>query len=404
MSDPLPNGIALTPFDEKFQRDPHAALDRLRNEAPVLRDDTLKRWFLTRQEDVRAVLRDKTLSSDPRKANADSFARMVLAPDGSEPSMLFMDDPNHKRLRGLINKAFTPRAVEAMRPRIRAIADALLADIKTETFDVIEQFAAPLPVVVIAEMLGIDSAQHAQFKHWSDTSVATFFNPFRTEADSAAGDAARANLDAMFAGYIAQRRASPGSDLISAMVLAEEAGDSMTDVEIISQCNLLLIAGNVTTTDLIGNGVKALLDHPDELAKLRAKPHLIGNAVEEMLRYDSPVTQSGRNATEDMTIGGCPIAAGQSISVSLAAANHDPALHTDPHRFDIERLDPSHESFGGGRHFCLGAPLARVEAQEAITALLQRFATLRAADANPSYRTIPGFRGLAAYRVSGWRA
>jgi cytochrome P450 len=400
MTEPLPTGIQLTPFDSAFQRDPHAVLDRLREEAPTLRDDQLKRWFLTRHDDVRAVLRDKELWSDPRKANPDSFARMILAPDDGEPSMLFMDDPGHKRLRGLINKAFTPKAVEAMRPRVRAIADELLDAIDGAEFDLIGALAAPLPVVVIAEMLGLDPNEHARFKIWSDTAVATFFNPFRSEEDNARADAARQALDAVFQHHIDAHRRTPGTDLIGAMVLAEEDGDRMTDAEIVSQCNLLLIAGNVTTTDLIGNGVKALLDHPDQLAKLRGRPALLGNAVEEMLRYDSPVTQSGRTANRDMTIGGCPIHQGDSISVSLAAANHDPRHHRDPHRFDIERADPSHESFGGGRHFCLGAPLARVEAQETIAALLSRYPHLAAAQRPHQYRSIPGFRGLSEYWIA----
>jgi hypothetical protein len=171
----------------------------------------------------------------------------------------------------------------------------------------------------------------------------------------------------------------------------------MTDDEIVTQCNLLLIAGNVTTTDLIGNGVKALLDHPQELAKLRARPELINNAIEEILRYDSPVTNSGRNVQREQSMRGCPMNLGDSITVSLAAANHDPEANPNPERFDIERADIQHQSFGGGKHTCLGAPLARVEAQEGITALLQRFPTLRPSARGLKYRSIPSFRGLSEY-------
>jgi len=399
MNDSIPSGVRLTPFDPDFQRDPHQALDRLRADAPVLRDEQMRRWFLTRHEDVRSVLRDKVLWSDPRRAAADDFARMFATEDGSEPSMLFMDDPGHRRLRGLVNKAFTPKAVETMRPRVREIAESLLDGIRVDTFDVIDAVAAPLPVIVIAEMLGIDAREYERFKAWSDDSVSAFFNPFRSQEDQARAVAAREALDALFAQYIETRRARPDSDLISAMVTAEERGDRMTDDEIVGQCNLLLIAGNVTTTDLIGNGVKALLEHPGELAKLRARPDLLPNAVEEMLRYDSPVIESGRIANRDFELSGCPIRAGQSLQVSLAAANHDPSLHADPHRFDIERADTTHESFGGGRHFCLGAPLARVEAQETIAALLRRFSRLRPSTRGHRYRAIPGFRGLAEFWV-----
>jgi cytochrome P450 len=171
----------------------------------------------------------------------------------------------------------------------------------------------------------------------------------------------------------------------------------MSDQEIVTQCNLLLIAGNVTTTDLIGNGVKALLDHPQQLAKLRARPELINNAIEEVLRYDSPVTNSGRNVQRELTMRGCPMQLGDSITVSLASANHDPEVNPDPTRFDIERADIQHQSFGGGKHTCLGAPLARVEAQEGITALLQRFPNLRPASRGLKYRSIPSFRGMSEY-------
>jgi cytochrome P450 len=217
------------------------------------------------------------------------------------------------------------------------------------------------------------------------------------EADAAA--VAQATLDAYYIGAITARRKRPTGDLISAMVAAENDGDTFTDAEIISQCNLLLIAGNVTTTDLIGNGVHALIEHPDELAKLRSNPALLENAVEEMLRFDTPVATSGRIANRAIEIRGCPTHAGQSITVSLAGANHDPEIYDHPERFDIERKDTHHQSFGGGRHFCLGAPLARVEGQEAIRALLARFPKLGASARGHRYRAIPGFRGFAEYWV-----
>jgi len=254
-----------------------------------------------------------------------------------------------------------------------------------------------LPVIVIAEMLGIDPADRASFRRWSEVSVAAFFNPFRTPQQGEAAMQAQQELNAYFQRMIELRRAAPRADLISDMVHAEEAGDHMTDEEIVTQCNLLLIAGNVTTTDLIGNGVKALLDHPQELAKLRARPELINNAIEEILRYDSPVTNSGRNVQRELSMRGCPMQLGDSITVSLAAANHDPEANPDPQRFDIERTNIQHQSFGGGKHTCLGAPLARVEAQEGIIALLQRFPNLQPSPRGLKYRTIPSFRGMSEY-------
>ncbi|HKR34436.1 MAG TPA: cytochrome P450 [Steroidobacteraceae bacterium] len=400
--DSLPKGIQLTPFDPQFRDHPYEVLDSLRQRAPVLHDDQFNRWYLTRFDDVRLILRDKDMSADPRKANPASYVARIAALTGtnvgsSAPSMLFMDDPDHRRVRGLVNKAFTLKAVEALRPRVREIATGLLAKIDADEFDLMTAFAGVLPVIVIAEMLGIDPADRGSFRHWSEVSVAAFFNPFRTPQQSEAALQAQQELNAYFQKMIELRRATPRDDLISDMVHAEESGDHMTDEEIVTQCNLLLIAGNVTTTDLIGNGVKALLDHPQELAKLRARPELINNAIEEMLRYDSPVTNSGRNVQRELTLRGCPMHLGDSITVSLAGANHDPDANPNPERFDIERADIQHQSFGGGKHTCLGAPLARVEAQEGITALLQRFPNLQPSARGLKYRTIPSFRGMSEY-------
>jgi cytochrome P450 len=401
-SDGLPKGMQLTPFDAHFRDHPYDVLKSVRERAPVMHDDQFNRWYLTRFDDVRQILRDKDMSADPRKANPNSFVAKIAALGGtlnsSAPqSMLFMDDPDHRRLRGLVNKAFTLKAVEALRPRVREIAAELLAKIQTDEFDLMSSFAGVLPVIVIAEMLGIDPADRGSFRHWSEVSVAAFFNPFRTPQQGEAAAQAQLELDRYFRKMIEVRRAAPGADLISAMLNAEEEGSHMTDDEIVVQCNLLLIAGNVTTTDLIGNGVKALLDHPQELAKLRARPELMNNAIEEILRYDSPVTNSGRNVQRELSMRGCPMNLGDSITVSLAAANHDPEVNPNPDRFDIERADIQHQSFGGGKHMCLGAPLARVEAQEAIAALLKRFPTLQPSPRGLKYRTIPSFRGMSEY-------
>ena len=401
--DDLPKGIKLTPFDPAFKQDPYLVLNALRERAPVMHDDQFNRWYLTRFDDVRQILRDKDMSADPRKANPNSYIARISALTGATAagsagvSMLFMDDPDHRRVRGLVNKAFTLKAVEALRPRIRQIADGLLADIPAGEFDLMTAFAGQFPVIVIAEMLGINSDDRASFRRWSEITVATFFNPFRTPEQSQPAVLAQQELNGYFLRMIELRRTSPGNDVISAMVHAEEGGDRMTSEEIVTQSNLLLIAGNVTTTDLIGNGVKALLDHPHELAKLRARPELISNTVEEILRFDSPVTNSGRNVQRELAVRGCPMHMGESVTVSLAAANHDPEANAAPERFEVERANIQHQSFGGGKHTCLGAPLARVEAQEGLLALLARFPTLRASPRGCQYRSIPGFRGMSEY-------
>lgn len=397
---PLPQGIELTSLNERFRRDPYAVLRRLRDEAPVHEDTQLNRYFYTRHDDVKDLLRDKALWSDPRKANPGTFTREFLGRGDEEPSMLMMDEPGHRRLRSLVSKPFTPGAVEKWRPRTREVVQRVLGKIDSDEFDLIADFAGPIPTVVIAEMLGVDPQMHADFKRWSDLSVRVAFNPFPAEDELKEGEAARTCLNEFFSKEITLRRKDLGDDLLSDMIRAEEEGEKLSEEEIITQCNLLLVAGNVTTTDLIGNGVKALLDHPAQLKKLRENPELIKNTVEEILRFDTPVTNSGRIANRTIEIAGCPVHKGNSLTTSLAAANHDPAIYPDPDKFDIERDDTHHQSFGGGRHLCLGAHLARLEAQEAILALLRKYPGLAHSDKGFEYASVPSFRGMSYFWVS----
>ncbi|MBI5284471.1 MAG: cytochrome P450 [Chloroflexi bacterium] len=411
-SNSVPTGLALTTLDETFRTDPFPVLDELREREPVHYDAVLHRWVLTRHDDIDRLLRDRTLSVDPRKAAPGTFERMFFVGAGMEEpadgevstgdgemSMLFSDAPYHTRLRGLVSKAFSVRAVEAMAPRIEQIADELLDAVAGQPgFDLIEAFAGPLPTIVIAEMLGVDPADRREFKRWSDAGVQRF-NPMLSPEGRAEADEASEALRAYFMRAIAERRREPRPDLLSSLIAAEESGDRLSDNEILTMCSLLLAAGNVTTTDLIGNGMMALLRNPGELRRLRDDPALIKNAVEEMLRFDPPVTQSGRTPLSDVEIGGCPITAGQSVTPSLAAANRDPAVYPEPHRFDITRKDTHHHSFGGGAHTCLGAPLARLEAQIAVGALVARFPDLRLAGGPVAYRNVPGFRGIANLHV-----
>ncbi len=402
--DKLPQGIQLTAIDQDFREDPYTILANLREHAPVHEDRELGRFVLTRHEDVKALLHDKEFFTDPRKANPGTFSREVIGATlgfGEQPSMLFMDEPDHRRLRGLVSAPFKPRAVERWRPHIRDIVQATLDKIDTQEFDLIEWFAGPVPTVVIAELLGIDPQNHEEFKRWSDLSVQVGFNPFPTEEQKSSGEAAGAALDGFFLAEIERRRANLGEDLLSAMIRAEVAGETLSSEEIVAQCRLLLVAGNVTTTDLIGNAVNALLENPAQLQKLRDDPGLIANAVEEVLRFDSPVTNSGRIPNRDITIGGCPMAKGVSLSPSLAAANRDPEVYPEPDTFDITRKDTHHQAFGGGRHLCLGAHLARMEAQEAILGLLNRYPLLGFSEKGRVRHSIPSFRGFSEFWVRG---
>jgi cytochrome P450 len=399
---PLPTGIQLTPLDEAFKQDPYSVLGELRDKAPVFEDKEFGRVVFTEHDDVKALLRDAELWSDPRKANPGTFTREFLGrnmTEEDEPSMLLMDEPDHRRLRSLVSASFTPAAIERWRPRTKAVVQRVLDKIEGAKFDLIRDFAGPVPTVVIAEMLGIDPDMHEKFKHWSDTSVVASFNPFPTEEQAAARDEANENLNNFFYQEIKQRRTSLRDDLISDMIRAQEDGEKLTVVEMVTQCNLLLIAGNVTTTDLIGNGVKALLDNPDQWQKLKDNPQLIKSAIEEMLRYDSPVVNSGRIANRNMEMQGCPVVKGESLSTSLAAANRDPKVYPEPDRFDIEREDTHHQAFGGGRHLCLGAHLARLEAQEAILGLMARFPNLQHSSKGYEYHAIPSFRGMNSFWV-----
>lgn len=399
----LPSGMALTALHPLFRECPHVVLDRLRAAEPVHRDPQFDRVFLSRYEDVRAVTSDRSYAVDPRKAREGAFSRVVMGLDRDrsfEPTMLHLDDPDHKRLRGLVSQAFNQRSIEAFRPRIRAIAEQLLDAVgDAGEFDVIEAYAAPLPTIVIAEMLGVDPGDQGDFKRWSDA-LAHSFNPMRTPEQEATLSAGQNALAGYFKTAVDRRRAHRGTDLISALVSSEEQGDRLSEREIIGTCNLLLAAGNVTTTDLIGNGVLALLRHPSELAKLRADPELARNAVEEMLRFDPPVAQTSRITTEPREIGGVALETGETVTASLLAAGHDPAVHAEPGRFDVERQDPRHLAFGGGLHFCLGAPLARAEAQIGIPLLFERFPNLMVAEGRTVERKdAPVFNGVKALWV-----
>jgi pimeloyl-[acyl-carrier protein] synthase len=391
---------SFNPMDPEFLADPYPTYHRLRAEDPV-HHSPLGFWVLTRYEDVSSVLRDPRFVKEPLAALvAARFGAEV--PRGVGLSMLDRDPPDHTRLRSLVSTAFTPRVVEGLRPRIQQIVDDLITRAEAAGgMDVIEEFAYPIPVNVICEMLGVPVADHERFRGWS-LDIARGLDSIWLPPDSEIprrSAASRHAISDYFRGLIAQRRASPRSDLLSALIAAEAAGDKLSEEELVATCILLLIAGHETTVNLIGNGMLALLRHPAELRRLRESPGLITSAVEELLRYDGPVQRTARVASADATIGGRTIAKGDMVMPFIAAADRDPAQFPEPDRLDLSRSDNRHIAFGWGIHFCLGAPLARIEGQIAIDALVRRLPALELATHEPEYRQSLTLRGLKTLPV-----
>lgn len=398
----LPAGAALTARDPAFRDDPHPVYDRLRARAPLFHDPAYGRALVTGYREVRALLRSRSCGADARNAREDSYMRRVAGTGVHEgrgdteyaPPLVLSDDPDHRRVRALVSKAFTPRAVAAMSGTVRAVTEDLLGALDgREEIDFIADFAAPLPTRVIAEMMGLEAAHAGPLKTWSEA-VLRGYDPDRGPERHAALRDAYVAMNRLFRDAVAERRQHPGDDLISAMVRARDHDDLLSDLEIISLCVQLMVAGNVTTSDLMGNGLFALLQAPDQLARLRSDPTLIGAAVEEMLRFDCPITETARIVLQDGMVQGCPVRRGDTLTLSLAAANHDPAMFTDPHRFDVTREPNAHLGFGSGIHVCLGAPLARLEAQIGLGAFLEHFARIRFGAEPPVRRDLPFFRGF----------
>jgi cytochrome P450 len=393
--------VQFNPMDPEFVADPYPMYHRLRAEDPV-HHSPLGFWVLTRYADVMAMLRDPRLIKEPIAAFVAARFGMAVPP-GLGLSMLDRDPPDHTRLRGLVSKAFTPRALEKLRPGIQQIVDGLLDEAAGRgSMDLIEEFAYPLPVRVICEMLGVPVQDHERFKAWG-LDIARGLDAIMLPPDSPVGQrsvSGRRALAEYFRELIAERRAAPREDMLSALIAAEEAGDKLNEEELLATCILLLVAGHETTVNLIGNGTLALLRHPDQLRKLRESPGLIGTAVEELLRFDGPVQRTARIPSEDITIGGQTIGKGEMVMPFLGAADRDPTQFPDPDRLDISRTDNRHIAFGMGIHFCLGAPLARMEGQIAINTLLARLPRLALATDRPQFRQSLTLRGLQALPVT----
>jgi cytochrome P450 len=383
---------------------PYPVYSLLRTVRPVMRVpipdyDGPGVWLLTRYRDVHLVLRDGRFSADRMNAplfrdNLQRLPAFIQQSAGGLRTMLTMDPPDHTRVRKLVNKAFTPRRIATLRGRIEEIVDERLSRVaKQPSMDLIHDLAEPLPAIAIAELLGVPAEDHRKFREWSSQLIAAIAAPTlqaRREASMSAGQ----KLLGYLGETIAARRREPRDDLISAMIQAQEESDALSDGELLATSNLLLLAGHETTTNLIGNGMLALLREPEQLARLRREPELLTTAVEELLRFDGPVQATVRVALEDVAMDEHVIPAGSLVLVSIGAANHDPEVFDEPDRLDVGRDPNPHLAFGFAAHFCMGAPLARLEAECAFAALLARFPKLSLLDDAPEYRPNPVLRGL----------
>lgn len=400
-------------LDPKVVANPYPHYHELRTAEPVHWNEGLETWDVTSYDGVMEVLRDRTMSADRTsvfEAQLPEEMREKMAPILGifSNTMLFSDPPNHTRLRSLANKAFTPRVVENMQADIQAIVDRSLDKVeRSGKMDVISDLAFLLPGTVICEMLGVPLEDRDQFKRWTDD-LANFLGGFRSLEDYVeAGQRSALEMIDFLRGIIKECRLNHKDNLISALVAAEEQGDAFSEEELFAMFVLLQLGGHETTTNLIGNGLLALLQNPTEMQKLRENPALIENAIEELLRYNSPIQYLGRIAMEDVEIGGISIAKGQRIRMYSGAANRDPAQFNDPDRLDITRENTRHVGFGFGIHFCLGAALARWEGQAAIGTVLRRMPELRLEPPMTEWRTEdfpwsenPVFRGLKSLPVA----
>jgi len=392
----------------EMRRSPYPIYARMREQAPVHYAEPFEGFCVTRYADVAAGFRDPRLSASRGSGfgvGLPEQVRVRLAPIAKNLSSwaLLLDPPDHTRIRGLISKAFTPRVVQRLHGKIIELAALLVDDAGARadkgTIDIVHDLAAPLPVIVIGDLLGLPRDDRHRLKGWSDA-LAAFMGAGRPTLERAEL-AARAivDMEAYFRDALAARRRAPGDDLLSMLVGAEEGGVFLAEQEILSTCTMLLFGGHETTTNLIANAMHVLLAHPAELARLRADPEALPGAIEEVLRFESPVQRMGRVAREDLEIAGVRIPAKSRVYLFMGAAHRDPAQFPDPDRLDVTRADVRHFSFGLGAHYCIGAALGRMEAHAALAELLRRFPGMRPAYEEPAWNDNITIRGLATLPV-----
>jgi cytochrome P450 len=384
---------------------PYALYQRLRTEEPVCWDAFLKAWVVTRYDDVVVVLSDQRFSAvrTPSPQDLADLGLGKLSPIAEVlvRQMLFMDASAHTRIRSLAAKAFTPRRVEQLRPHIQQIVDQLLSTVEPSgRMDVVADLAGPLPQIVTAELLGLPRSDCPLLKAWSADFAQVLGNFQHNPDGSARVLRSIEDMTRYFAARVQERRVSPADGLIDALMSAEVQGERLTDQEVIANAIMMMVGGQETTTSLIGNGMMILLERPELLEQLRGDPSLLPAAIEEFLRYESPIQHTARMAAEDLELGGKQIRRRQAVIAVLGAANRDPAQFPDPDRVDIRRPENRHLAFGWAAHFCFGAPLARVEAQVAFATMLRRLPSLRLATDRLAWQGNLAYRGLTALPVA----
>ncbi len=396
-------------FSDEILQDPYPTYARLHEEGPLHYVEVGGKWAvwsIFSHAECSSIAKDPRLSAKrakqmllplplSRQAEFTELARMLSL------WLIFMDPPEHTRLRKLLNKGFSAAAVEGLRPQAEAIVDQMLSSLSHGSeIDLMSEFANPMPVRIISELLGVPQALHGTFVDASRAIAVFRGNPNRTVEEARAAQDALVELTEFFRKTVAERRRNKGSDLISLLIDIEEEGEVLTEEELYAQCIALLFAGHETTRNLIGNGMYTLLNNPEQTSELREKPELIRSAVEELLRYESPVQFTARVLKEDIEVCGQRIPKGWTVQCMLGAANRDPKQFKDPDRLDLKRLNNQHLAFSAGLHFCIGAQLARLEGQIAILNLVQRFPKMKLVGPRPEWAPTFGFRGLKSLRVA----
>lgn len=400
--------LKFNPFLPEVREDPYPFYEHLRREDPVHRSFIGGDWLLTRYADIQSVLLDKRFRAND-KAKQIQWKNQYTSQIGEDLSTLiqannsflfYMDPPDHTRLRGLVRKAFTPAVVEHMRPRMQEFVDTLIGKVQhTGSMDIISDLASPLPVMVIAELLGVPSEDQFKLKQWGNDLIC-ILDPLLSLEQLANLNETTKEFEEYFRTLIAQRERMPKNDLISALIMSSDEDNKLMKDEVWAVCMLLFVTGEETTVNTIGNGMLALLRHPEKMNHLKQNPLLIQSAVEELLRFDSPVQLTSRIAIENIELAGKTILAGEKVSLCLGAANRDPMEFLDPDTLNLARMNNHHLAFGEGIHFCLGANLARAQSQLAINTLIQKFPEMNMLPGKLERRENIVLRGLKSLPVT----